>query len=369
MNDRLIFRGSLQHGVAGTLATAGSSKKRLTLLVNWWKEMPLAPNCAEFPSEDWDKLGLLLTDEEVRELQEEFADHEPESLAWPRLAPGSYPSQAMRWVAIETPPTNLLFFRVPDPMPRGSWEVVWAREEHSGPMVRMDLDNRMSTRGMFLEVRPKLIIVLATNGKLWGQVVPDWILSLQRELDERFVFVLADPATCQNFIDVFQIPNANLPTAVIHDTVKEKQTNGEEKYRLGEPLSEGAVRRLVDDFFQRSGRPPSKQAKQPAQLPAPAPAQQIDRTGAEEEDIQEKQELLFYLRRRLVIPRVLATLAAGFLRLNALNIGILRSEGRKARQRVAQTRARSPFFLVLRCACQSGCDAQDFSMPTPNFSS
>ena len=88
--------------------------------------------------------------------------------------------------------------------------------------------------------------------------MPNWALLLQRELGERFLFVVADPRTCQDFVDLFQIPSANLPTAVIYDTASEQDTDGDGEYLLGEPLSEEALRRFVDDFLRKTGRPPSK---------------------------------------------------------------------------------------------------------------
>jgi hypothetical protein len=50
VNRHTIFKGDLQHGVVGSASTKFSSKsneKRITLLINWWHEMPAVPNTIE----------------------------------------------------------------------------------------------------------------------------------------------------------------------------------------------------------------------------------------------------------------------------------------------------------------------------------
>mmetsp|Transcript_9831 Transcript_9831/g.16344 ORF Transcript_9831/g.16344 Transcript_9831/m.16344 type:complete len:355 (-) Transcript_9831:608-1672(-) len=73
-NKHVLFRGNLQHGVHGLLspddeqAPAASASRRLTLLINWWREQPLEPNCIKFGSDRWRSLGLWRTPKELKSL-------------------------------------------------------------------------------------------------------------------------------------------------------------------------------------------------------------------------------------------------------------------------------------------------------------
>ena len=44
-NRHVTFRGDLSHGVASTMSVDSDDDSRLTLLVNWWLDKPMAPNC------------------------------------------------------------------------------------------------------------------------------------------------------------------------------------------------------------------------------------------------------------------------------------------------------------------------------------
>ena len=154
-NAHLLFRGNLQHGVRGGLmapgdggrsgtnpagAEAGASDGRLTLLINWWADVPGPPNCAPMSSADLGDLGVLLTEARVAEL-DSAAEHDAhgstacaQRAAWRTLSINATNDGADAWRAIEVPPTDLIFVRFPaTPLPRGNWAVHWGEFARSAP--------------------------------------------------------------------------------------------------------------------------------------------------------------------------------------------------------------------------------------------
>ena len=68
-NKHLLFRGNLQHGVSGRLSRAPRSAalgSRRTLLINWWREAPLPPNCKAF--DGWARHRQLLSNAQLAPL-------------------------------------------------------------------------------------------------------------------------------------------------------------------------------------------------------------------------------------------------------------------------------------------------------------
>lgn len=57
-NKHVVFRGDLQHGVHGELGSKGG-ERRVTLLVNWWKQAPIPPNCNALSSKEYSEHGLF----------------------------------------------------------------------------------------------------------------------------------------------------------------------------------------------------------------------------------------------------------------------------------------------------------------------
>ena len=71
-NKHVVFDGHLFHGVIGPLGKIKPTKdsQRITLLINYWYQKPIEPNCILFP---YDRFTLLpLTDEHVQ-LQESIS--------------------------------------------------------------------------------------------------------------------------------------------------------------------------------------------------------------------------------------------------------------------------------------------------------
>jgi len=57
-NRHVIFRGDLNHGVSKTLSLDGEGGGRVTLLVNWWVDKPMEPNCMVLTDELADSIGM-----------------------------------------------------------------------------------------------------------------------------------------------------------------------------------------------------------------------------------------------------------------------------------------------------------------------
>ena len=69
VNKHIIFQGNLFHGVIGSLAKSvpTQNETRLTLLINYWHQKPLEPNCIYFPHEIY---SLLPISDNLKQKQE-----------------------------------------------------------------------------------------------------------------------------------------------------------------------------------------------------------------------------------------------------------------------------------------------------------
>ena len=166
----------------------------------------------------------------------------PRAVSWARqpLEEG----RATRTLALELPPTDIVYFEVAEPLAEGDWVVEWPRERVSGPFARLDLQHRSCVGALFREPLPKLFLVLAARGaRHWLGSLPRWLRPMQQQLEEKFRFVLADPADTHDFLDAFGLAAKDAPTMVIHDTAADA------KRTLGEPLTKASAWRFVRAFL------------------------------------------------------------------------------------------------------------------------
>lgn len=301
-NKHLLFRGNLQHGVSGRLSRAprsGTLGSRRTLLINWWREAPLPPNCKAF--DGWARHRQQLSNAQLAALlaadqadggggggsegaggggaaPDAGAGAEASPLVAGRRewTPMAFDDAATKvQFTVEIPPTDLFFFDALAPAHQPAhvhdWVVRWRGRDDGGsggggggagaaaggggaagavlgPIARLDLEHRSSTSSLFREKRPKLVFVLAdTAGERWRGRLPRWLRALHAEHADRFKFVLADPARTADFMRAFGISASDAPTAVIHDTAA---PGGDAKHKLGEQMSKAAVRRFIARFLQ-----------------------------------------------------------------------------------------------------------------------
>lgn len=264
-NKHLLFRGNLQHGVSGRLSRArrsGTPGSRRTLLVNWWREAPLPPNCRPF--DGWARHRQLLSHAQLAPLlATDTVERGGLVREWTTMSVDDAATAVQ--FAVEIAPTDLFFFEAlaPAHQPEGvhDWTVRWmggngrggggggssaAGLAVLGPIARLDLEHRSSTSRLFREKRPKLVLVLPdASGEKWRGRLPRWLRGLHAEYADTFKFVLADPRRTADFMRAFGISAADAPTAVIHDTA-----GGDTKHALGEQMSKAAVRRFIARFLQ-----------------------------------------------------------------------------------------------------------------------
>ena len=249
-NKHLVFRGNLQHGVSGELAHGGA-QKRSTLLINWWRYMPMPPNCVRFGADRWQRLELHLDEAKLAALgRPDDGEAAPQPIAWSPLVID--PATARR-VVVEVAPTDQLYFSFPEAMAAGNWHVQWNTGEAIGPLARLDLFHQRSLNAIFNDARPKLFLVFpsrtwkqrSTPGQPtnWATSLPKWLHELQGLFGETFKFVLVEPREAADFMRQFSLTTADAPTAVIHDTAR-----GGAKYRLRDKLRKKTMWRFVEDF-------------------------------------------------------------------------------------------------------------------------
>ena len=246
-NKHLAFRGNLQHGVRTGLmaAPAGAAGERMTLLINWWRDAPLPPNCAPLDAASLRLLGQLRSAAELEPLL--LREAPPAELgAWRPLAPP--PSGGVRH-SLELPPTDIIYFELPAALERADWRVEWPREQVLGPVTRLDLQHTGSVSGLFRERRPKLVLVLADRGEGgdWLAALPKWLRAFHQKFERAFRFVLADPQKTADFMRTVGLTAADAPTVVIHDT------HASVVRRLEKPMTSAAVWRLAEEW-QRRGK-------------------------------------------------------------------------------------------------------------------
>lgn len=265
-NRHLVFRGNLQHGVVGELSLSAPdpSRRRRTLLVNWWREAPMPPNCVEFSDKRWRRNNQLLDANEIqRLLRMEDGGHSVHSvhsghsghsgkaskqsrLEWTEMV---LEKGATQRVQVDVPPTDMLFFDFPKApvLKPDTWAVRWDESNSMGPITRLDLMHQSSTTAIFHDQRPKLIFVLTApgGGTDWSATLPRWLQALHREYASRLKFVIADAASSDDFMRSFSLTANDAPTAIIHDN-----HHNDAKYIIKErPMRAAAVRRFIQGFL------------------------------------------------------------------------------------------------------------------------
>ena len=243
-NKHLVFRGNLQHGVDAELAQPSElGARRTTLLINWWRQAPLPPNCKAFGRERWKRLGLYRSTEAVEALRRRDAQQPAaRRIGWEEMALRGGGARLHR-MRIEIAPTRMYHLDV-DVSRGGNWRVGWEVGHALGPIDRLDLKHKNCVGTLFSNPKPKLFIVLDNGGSAdWRATLPEWTARLLDEHSSDFVFVAADPVTTADFMQHMGLRGDDAPTAVIHDTKREA------KHRMSEPFGEEAVGRFIRRFL------------------------------------------------------------------------------------------------------------------------
>jgi hypothetical protein len=289
-NKHLAFRGNLQHGVAGSMSvTKGASNKRRTLLVNWWTEKPMPPNCVDLDDDTLDEIGLndaakthalrvklgLLTPGSAEAASEDAAAtaayrSPPEAGAWTALDPpprsaeelaegGATSARASRLLNVEIPPKENLFFEMPVEAERavGDWEMRWAAGESAfGHVQTMDLDHPGAMNQMWNSRKVKALFF---GSKAQWVEAQTYMLPLAMAQHAEVFFIWADPSSCADAAETFGLAQKDYPTFAMHQT---HGSGGEEMYTLadnsggkGGAPSKAAVTEMLAGYFAGKLKP------------------------------------------------------------------------------------------------------------------
>jgi hypothetical protein len=249
-NKHLAFRGNLQHGVAGSMSvTAGASNKRRTLLVNWWTDKPMEPNCVDLTDHELTEIGLNKP-EETHALRTKLGlltPGSPEAVAEDGAAAAAYgsPPKAGKWVPLDPssrsredveaqgaaatrllnvriPPMENLWFEMPSTdgkrtPPRGSdWDIGWEEGTSAfGHVQTMDLDHPGAMNAMWNS--PKVKALFFGSKAQWVEA-QTFLLPLVMANHADIFFVWADPATCADAAESFGFTAKDYPAFAMHRT-------------------------------------------------------------------------------------------------------------------------------------------------------
>jgi len=251
LNRHLIFRGDLNHGVVGPLARqTATERRRLVLLINWWRApAPSEPRCMPMSEDAWRERGLL-------EQSSTAASTIAGAKAWMARRPPPSPPAAVTvppppaaqgrrhtWIVFEVGDGFVYQYALPH---RESVDaeyslVEWPAGTAIGPLLQM------SPAGMpavIADARPKLHLVLDGRPKLWAGLLPSWLPALHEQYGAALGFVLTVASEHAMLLRrFFGVRAQDAPTAALHNPA------GNEKYAMGGQLNEAALREFVRDFL------------------------------------------------------------------------------------------------------------------------
>lgn len=251
-NRHLLFRGNLQHGVVGALALQGevqglqlrSSDRRTTLLVNWWAEKPMPPNCYKIETKLAKKLGLY-DKEGAAAMLERYRGHRPVPVQWEAmLIPKRQEDRVRHMVPLAG--HDILWYDLPRAVRRTLWQIDFGEDQLYGNAARLDLSR--GVHWVFSDPRVKLI-AFVPPGAQENEALP-FLLRIAKEYVDTLKLVLADPATTKDAMEAFGLGRGDAPTAALHATHP-----ADRKYLLprsyrGRGLTEEGVRKMVRKFFK-----------------------------------------------------------------------------------------------------------------------
>jgi len=253
-NRHLLFRGNLQHGVVGELALEGevhglqlrSTDRRTTLLVNWWAEKPMPPNCYKIETQLVKQLGLY-DKEGSAAMAKRFRYHVPKPAEWDAMLIPSRAEDRRRHV-VPLAGHDILWYDLPHKVRRTLWQINFGEDQIHGNAARLDLAK--GVHWVFSDPRIKLVAFVSPGPQ--EEAALPYLLRVAKELATTLKLVLADPATTQAAMEAFGLTRGDVPTAALHVT-----SPSDRKYRMprGERgLTEGGVRRMLD--LHAAGRLP-----------------------------------------------------------------------------------------------------------------
>jgi len=251
-NRHVTFRGDLNHGVAKSLSLDSEQESRMTLLVNWWIEKPMAPNC-DYISDMTAKRINFYYPEEVAEMRERIGAES--NLIQKVKAPLqhitdmtyvniSHPSDRYDGYErhVETfPPADGFYYDMPklSSMKSGVlYALNWAWNHVFDEVGLLDLFNQNQLNSLFRMKEPKCFIFLEEEDL---EEMNYWLQPLAKKYTEKVKVYTALPKTSKAAWKEFGIKRKDLPIAVLHDT----QTDVKRVLRGKRPTAEN-----VEEFWK-----------------------------------------------------------------------------------------------------------------------
>eukprot|EP00937_MAST-01D_sp_MAST-1D-sp2_P008083 g8083.t1 len=235
-NRHIVFRGNLAHGVAGGLSHS-SAGKRITLLVNWWEEKPIEPNCVRVPDARYGELGIApLPRGAATALRPTHAAVTPAEADNVSFAEEMTDDQ-LEMHSVELRSTDHYHFLVPKGSTKackqGSgvmeldfahWEPRARRQLAWSQMGFLDLENQQQMDYLWRSVEPKVVVWVGAGKR---DTVLRVLLGVARRHITEMSFFVADPATTGDALEAFGLGAADVArrgaVVAVHDTHDDDQ--------------------------------------------------------------------------------------------------------------------------------------------------
>ncbi len=238
-NRHIVFRGDLNHGVASSLSLSPPGGDRLTLLVNWWTEKPMEPNCRVMTDEIAKRVGFYYPDSVQYE----------KSVAANRvsLSPLLNVTGTSNFGRHEEsfPPGDAFYYDMPplsDLVAGTLYEVKWDWDHVFATVGHLDLWNQNQMGSLFRIKEPKCLVFVESDADL--KDINVWLQPLAKRYMGEVKVYTGTKRKAGNAWSNFGVTESDLPTAVMHDTQADR------KMKLKESLGEVAVEDMWKSFLK-----------------------------------------------------------------------------------------------------------------------
>mmetsp|Transcript_5198 Transcript_5198/g.10995 ORF Transcript_5198/g.10995 Transcript_5198/m.10995 type:complete len:486 (-) Transcript_5198:62-1519(-) len=259
-NRHVMFRGDLNHGVSKTLSLDENSDSRVTLLINWWVEKPMEPNCMTLSDTLATKIDFNYPEKVAKAVNSAAtsAPTEVNSESVPLLNitdPKTKNTKKYSRHMERFPPNDGFHYDMPrlKHLARNTlYAINWSWNHVYASVGMLDLWNRNLMSSVFRIQEPKCFVFVHDDRELEGPFGINWWLQpLAKGYEGEVKFYTATTEKAKNAWGEFGIRESDLPIAVMHDTVSDRKLVMERGVTFGEDK----VRDLVEKFF---GRNPDK---------------------------------------------------------------------------------------------------------------
>ena len=237
-NRHILFSGNMQHGVLGSAAPkikskrkSAKSKRRITLLINWWIDAPIEPNTVVLTDELAASINIYAPESIYQANQEQSVsvgsqgDVAAAALHVPRAVPVTtlvIPDRSTNTAIrhqIEFPPGDMHFMYLPPSIePQGIYQATWGLDQVFGAVGKLDLVNSNQVGQLFRLPQPKFLFLYDHKDQDLYESLLDAALPLAKDWEGKIKFYFCPTNTCKDALNAFGLMLSDLPRAVIDDT-------------------------------------------------------------------------------------------------------------------------------------------------------